>query len=327
MRRRDFIGLLGCAAATWPLTALAQQSAKPVIGYLSYTSPSERPTLLAAFLQGLEQAGYVDGRNVRIEYRSADGHYERLPSLVAELVSLPAAVIAATGGEASGKAAKAATSKIPIVFTMGTDPVKTGLVTSLNRPEANVTGVALISYELDAKRLQLLHELIPKRATIGILVNTKNPSFERILVEMKAAAQVNGQWLMILDASTEAEIESAFASVQPQHIDAVLVTTNPFYEGRRKQLVEIAERYSVPVVYPWREYSTVGGLISYGPKFTESYRQAGLYVGRILNGEKPSELPVVQATEIELLVNLKTAKRLSIEVPTSILLRANDVIE
>jgi putative ABC transport system substrate-binding protein len=327
MRRRDFIGLLGCAAATWPLTALAQQSAKPVIGYLSYTSPSERPTLLAAFLQGLEQAGYVDGRNVRIEYRSAEGHYERLPSLVAELVSLPAAVIAATGGEASGKAAKAATSKIPIVFTMGTDPVKTGLVTSLNRPEANVTGVALISYELDAKRLQLLHELIPKRATVGILVNTKNPSFERILFEMKAAAQVNGQRLMILDASTEAEIESAFASVQPQQIDAVLVTTNPFYEGRRKQLVEIAERYSVPVVYPWREYSTVGGLISYGPKFTESYRQAGLYVGRILKGEKPAELPVVQATEIELLVNLKTAKRLSIEVPTSILLRASDVIE
>jgi putative tryptophan/tyrosine transport system substrate-binding protein len=327
MKRREFIALLGSAASAWPLAARAQQRSVPVIGYLSFTSPDERPTLLAAFLQGLEEANYVVGQNVAIEYRSAAGHYERLPALAAELVNLPAAVIAATGGEASGKAAKSATSQIPIVFTMGTDPVIAGLVASLNRPGGNVTGVSLVGYELDAKRLQLLHELVPKATTIGVLANVKNPSVQPALAAMKAAADVNKQRLVMLDAGTEAELESTFASLQSQRIDALLITTNPFYEGRRDQLVALAKRYSVPVLYPWREYSVVGGLISYGTSFTESYRQAGLYVGRILNGEKPADLPVVQATKFEFVLNLKTAKTLGIDVPTAIVLRADEVIE
>ena len=327
MRRREFITLLGGAAATWPLAARAQQPALPVIGYLSFTSPDERPTLLTAFLQGLEQAGYVVGRNVAIEYRSAGGDYERLPTLVAELLKLPVTVIAATGGEASLRAAKSATSQIPIVFTMGSDPVKAGLVASLNRPGGNATGVSLVGYELDAKRLQLLHELVPGATTIGILANAKNPSVRAALADMNAAADVNGQRLIILDAGTDAELESTFASLQSRRIGALLVTTSPFYEGRRQHIVALAKRYSVPVLYPWREYAVLGGLISYGTSYTESYRQAGLYVGRILNGEKPADLPVVQATKFEFLVNLKTAKALGIDVPTALLLRADEVIE
>jgi putative ABC transport system substrate-binding protein len=327
MRRREFITLLGSTALAWPLSARAQQPALPVIGYLSFTSPDERPTLLTAFLQGLEQASYVVGHNVAIEYRSAEGHYERLPALATELVKLPVAVIAATGGEASGRAAKSATSQIPIVFTMGTDPVEAGLVASLNRPGGNVTGVSLVGYELDAKRLQLLHELVPKATTIGVLANVKNPSVQPALAAMKAAADVNKQRLVILDTGTEAELESTFASLQSQRIDALLITTNPFYEGRRDQLVALAKRYLVPVLYPWREYSVLGGLFSYGTSFTESYRQAGLYAGRILNGEKPADLPVVQATKFEFVLNLKTAKTLGIDVPTAILLRADEVIE
>jgi putative ABC transport system substrate-binding protein len=225
------------------------------------------------------------------------------------------------------RAAKSVTSQIPIVFTMGTDPVKAGLVASLNRPGGNVTGVSLVGYELDAKRLQLLHELVPKATTIGVLVNAKSPSVQPALAEMYAAADVNGQRLVVLNAGTEAELEATFASLQSQHIGALLVTTNPFYEGLRQQIVALAGRYSVPVLYPWREYSIVGGLISYGTSFTESYRQAGSYVGKILSGEKPTDLPVVQATKFELLVNLKTAKTLGVDVPAAILLRDDEVIE
>ena len=326
MKRREVIAALGSAAA-WPLVARAQQPAMPVIGYLSFTSPDERPTLLTAFLQGLEQAGYAPGRNVKIEYRSAEGHYERLPALVAELVKLPATVIAATGGEPSGRVAKSATSQIPIVFTTGSDPVQGGLVASLNRPGGNVTGVVLFGFELDAKRLQLLHELLPKAKTVGVLVLTGRPAVESALADMKAAAVANGLHLVVLDANTDHELQATFASLQSRQIDALLVTTNPFYEGRRQQLVAFAERHSIPALYPWREYSTIGGLISYGPSFTESYRQAGLYVGRILNGEKPANLPVVEATKLEFIINLKTAKKLGIEVPTSLLLRADEVIE
>jgi putative tryptophan/tyrosine transport system substrate-binding protein len=297
-----------------------------VIGYLSFTSPDERPTLVAAFRQGLEQAGFVVGQNVTIEYRSAGGNYERLPALAAELVKIPVAVIAATGGEASGRAAKAATSQIPIVFTSGSDAVKGGLVASLNRPGGNVTGVSLLGYELDSKRLQLLHELLPRALTIGVLVNTTSPA-QPNLPDMKAAAAANGQQLVIFDARTDADIEATFASLQSRGIDALLVTTNPFYEGRRAHIVALAKRHSVPALYPWREYTAVGGLISYGTSFTESYRQAGLYVGRVLKGEKPSDLPVVQATKFELLVNAKTAKALGLSVPPSILVAADEVIE
>jgi putative ABC transport system substrate-binding protein len=327
MRRREFFTLLGGAALARPLAARAQQPSMPVVGYLSFTSPNERPTLLAAFLQGLEQAGYVGGRNVAIEYRSADGDYERLPPLANELVKLSAAVIAATGGEASAKAAKRATSQIPIVFTIGNDPVTAGLVASLNRPGGNATGVSLVGYELDSKRLQLLHELVPKAMIIGVLANEKSPSVQPALAAMNAAAHVNAQRLVILDVGTDVELDSTFASIQSQRIDAVLVTTNPFYEGRRQHIVALAERNAVPVLYPWREYVGVGGLISYGTSFTESYRQAGLYVGRILSGEKPADLPVVQATKFELLINMKTAKTLGLDVPTGLLLRADEVIE
>jgi putative tryptophan/tyrosine transport system substrate-binding protein len=325
--RRQFVTALGAAVSAWPLAARAQRSAMPVIGYLSFTSPNERPTLLNAFLQGLEKTGYVVGRNVAIEYRSAGGDYERLPALVTELVHFPATVTAATGGEASARAAKNGTSQIPIVFTTGSDPVEAGLVASLNRPGGNATGVSLVAYELDAKRLQLLHELVPKATNIGILANAKNPSIQRALAGMNAAAEVNGQRLIILYAGTEAELESTFASLQSAHVNALLVTTNPFYEGLRQQLVALAEHYSVPVLYPWREYSISGGLISYGTSFTESYRQAGSYVGKILNGETPADLPVVQPTKFELLVNLKTAKALGLAVPPTILVAADEVIE
>ena len=326
MRRRDFIrGMAGCAVA-FPLAVRAQQPAMPVIGYLSFTSPDERPTLLAAFRQGLEQAGFVSGRNVAIEFRSANGSYERLPSLAEELVKIPVAVIAATGGEVSGRAAKAATSQIPIVFTSGSDAVKAGLVASLNRPGGNVTGVSLLGMALDAKRLQLLHELVPRASTIGVVGNPKSPALSA-LPEMKAAADANGQRLVVLEAQTDADLEATFASLQSRGVDALLVTTNPFYEGRRDQIVALAKRHSVPVLYPWREYSAAGGLISYGTSFTESYRQAGLYVGRILKGEKPADLPVVQATKFELLVNVRTAKALGLTVPPSILIAADEVIK
>jgi putative tryptophan/tyrosine transport system substrate-binding protein len=327
MRRREFIILLGSAGAAWPLAARAQQRSVPVIGYLSFTSPDERPTLLAAFLQGLEEANYVVGQNVAIEYRSARGHAERLPALVAELLKLPATVIAATGGEASARAAKSATSQIPIVFTAGSDPVNAGLVASLNRPGGNVTGASVAGSELDAKRLQLLHEFVPKAAIIGVLIDPNNSAIQPILADMDAAADVNGQRLVILNASTEAELKLVFASLQSQHIDALLVTTNPIYEGRRQQLVALAERYSVPVLYPWREYSVVGGLISFGASFTDTYRQVGSYVGQILKGAKPSDLPVVLPTKFELVINLRTAQALGLSVPTTLLVSADEVIE
>jgi putative tryptophan/tyrosine transport system substrate-binding protein len=315
------------AAVTCPFGARAQQQPLPIVGYLSFTSPDERPTLVAAFRQGLQQAGFVIGQNVAIEYRSAGGKYERLPALAAELAKIPAKVIAATGGEVVARAAKTASSQIPIVFTSGSDAVKGGLVASLNRPGGNVTGVSLLGYELDSKRLQLLRELLPRSSTIGVLLDASNPAIAATLPQMKAWADSNGQKLVVLDAPNEVAIDATFASLRSKGVDALLVTTNPFYEGRRDDIVALAKRHSVPVLYPWREYSVAGGLISYGTSFTDSYRQAGLYVGRILKGEKPADLPVVQATKFELLVNIKTAKSLGITVPASILVAADEVIE
>jgi putative tryptophan/tyrosine transport system substrate-binding protein len=326
MRRREFFGVLGGAVAAWPIPASAQRP-MPIIGYLSLTSPDERPTLLQAFFKGLELAGYVVGRNVAIEYRSADGQYEKMAALAAELVNMRVAVIAATGGEASARAAETATSQIPIVFTVGSDPVEAGLVAAFNRPGGNATGVSLLAYELDAKRLQLLHELVPQVATIGVLAVTNSPSVARTLSAMQAAADTNGQRLVLLNASSETELEPTFASLGPKGIGALLITTSPYFEGRRTQIVALAQRHSVPALYPWRDYAAAGGLISYGTSFTESYQQVGLYVGRILKGEKPADLPVVQATKSELIVNLRTAKSLGLDVPTSILLRADEVIE
>ena len=326
MKRRELLKLLAGIAGAWPVAVRAQQPAMPVIGYLSFTSPDERPTLLAAFRQGLEQAGYVIGRNVAVEYRSAAGKYEPLPLLAAELVKIPVAVIAATGGELPARAAKAATSQIPIVFTAGSDAVKSGLVASLSRPGGNVTGVSLLGMALDAKRLQLLHDLVPRALVIGVLANPKSTALSEFS-ETKAAADANGQQLVVLEAETDADLEATFASLRSRQVDALLVTTNPFYEGRRGQIVALAKRYSVPVLYAWREYSVAGGLISYGTTFTESYRQAGLYVGRILKGEKPADLPVVQATKFELVINAKTAKALGLTVPPSMLIAADEVIE
>ena len=326
MRRRDFIKVIAGSAAAFSFAARAQQQALPVIGYLSFTSPEERPTLLAAFRQGLEQAGFVIGQNVAIEYRSAAGNYERLPALAAELVKIPVAVIAATGGEITGRAAKAATSQIPIVFTAGSDVVKGGLVASLNRPGGNVTGVSLLGMALDTKRLQLLRELAPRATTIGVMANPNSPALAD-LPNTKAAAQANGQRLIVLEAVTDADLEATFASLQARGVNALLVTTNPFYEGRRSQIVALAKRHSVPVLYPWREYVTAGGLISYGTSFTESYRQAGLYVGRILKGAKPADLPVVQATKFELVVNAKTAKELGLTIPSGLASIVDEVIE
>jgi putative ABC transport system substrate-binding protein len=326
MRRRELLRLLAGIAGAWPLAVRAQQPAMPVIGYLSFTSPDERPTLLAAFRQGLEQAGYVIGRNVAVEYRSAAGNYESLPLLAAELVKIPVALIAATGGELPARAAKAATSQIPIVFTAGSDVVKSGLVASLSRPGGNVTGVSLLGMALDAKRLQLLHDLAPRALAIGVLANPKSAALSEFS-ETKAAADANGQQLVVLEAETDADLEATFASLRSRQVDALLVTTNPFYEGRRGQIVALANRYSVPVLYPWREYSVAGGLISYGTTFTESYRQARLYVGRILKGEKPADLPVVQATKFELAINAKTAKALGLTVPPSMLIAADEVID
>ena len=308
-------------------SAHAQKQPLPIVGYLSFTSPEERPTLLAAFRQGLQEAGFIAGQNVTIEYRSAGGNYERLPALAAELAKIPVAVIAATGGEPVARAAKAAASQIPIVFTSSSDAVKGGLVASLNRPGGNVTGVSLLGYELDAKRLQLLRELLPKAATIGVLLNVDNPAMSASLPEMKRAADANGQRLVVLDARTDADIDATFVSLRSKGVDALLISTNPFYEGRRDHIVALAKRHSMPVLYPWREYSLAGGLISYGTSFTESYRQAGAYVGRILKGEKPADLPVVQATKFELLVNVKTAKTLGLTVPPALLIAADEVIE
>jgi len=271
MKRREFIGI-AAGAATLPLAARAQP-AMPVIGYLSLTSPDERPTLLAAFLKGLEQAGYFIGRNVAIEYRSADGHYERLPALAAEIVNMRVAVIAATGGEGPARAAEGATSQIPIVFAVGVDPVQTGLVAAFNHPGGNATGVSLLAYQLDSKRLQLLHELVPQASMIGVLVATKSPSVARNLSDMQAAAGTSGQRLVMLNAGNETDLEATFASLGPQGIGALMITTSPYFEGQRIRIVALAQRYSVPVLYPWRDYATVGGLISYGTSFTESYQQ------------------------------------------------------
>ena len=310
-----------------PSVAPAQQQARPVVGYLSFTSPDERPTLVAAFRQGLAEAGFVAGQNVTIEYRSAGGKYEQLAALAAELVKIPAAVIVATGGEVVARTAKSATSQIPIVFTASSDVVKSGLVASLNRPGGNATGVSMLSYELDSKRLQLLHDLLPEASTIGLMVNADNPTIAATIPNMSAAAEANHQKLVVLDARTEAEIDATFASLRSRGVDALLVATNPFYEGLRDHIVALAKSHAVPVLYPWREYPVVGGLISYGPSFTESYRQAGNYVARILKGEKAAELPVVQAAKFELLVNVRTAKSLGLTVPPSVLVAADEVIE
>jgi putative ABC transport system substrate-binding protein len=327
MRRRDFIKVIAGSAAALPLAARAQQTAMPVIGYLQSASPSYFAQFSDAVRQGLNEIGYVEGQNVAIERRSAEGDYDRLAALAACLVDRQVAVILATGGSDPAKAAKAATSNIPIVFVSAADPVRTGLVASLNRPGGNVTGVSLLASALDAKKLGLLRELAPKASTIGVLINPDYPSANSQREETQQAAARLGLRLLMLSARADGEIDFAFASAAKQGADALLVATDPFLLSRRERLVALAARYAVPAIYAQREVVSGGGLISYGPHFWDGYRQAGAYVGRVLKGEKPADLPVLQPTKFELVINLKTAKALGLEVPDRLLALADEVIE
>jgi putative ABC transport system substrate-binding protein len=304
-----------------------EQPEMPVIGFLSSASPDAFGYLVSAFLQGLNDAGYMESQNVAIEYRWAAFVYDRLPALASELVRRPVTVIFASGGVAPTVAAKKATTTIPIVFTTGTDPVKTGLVASLNRPEANVTGVSFFASSLGAKRLELLRELVPAAATVAMLANPTNPTADSEVQEAKTAARALGVEFQLVMAETESQVDTAFASLSRQRIDAVLLQTDPLLLGYRAQLVALARRYAIPTIYQFREFAAGGGLISYGPSNANAYRQAGVYTGRILRGEKPGNLPVQLPTRFELVVNLTTAKTLGLEVPPTLLARADEVIE
>ena len=327
IKRREFITLIGGAAAAWPLTAWAQQAAMPVIGFLSSTSAVPFAPFLAAFHQGLGESGYAEGRNVAIEYRWADNQYERLPALAAELTRQQVSVIVASGGPVTAMVAKAATSTIPIVFTATSDPVKLGLVASLNRPGGNVTGWGGFTAELEPKRLELLRELVPNARVIGALINPGRTDAEGQSRDVQAAGRTLGLKVIILPASSGPDIDTAFASLAGQGIAALLISSDPFFVARREQLVALAARHAVPAVYVNRQFPADGGLASYGNNVAEGYRQAGIYAARILKGEKPADLPVVRATKYELVINLKTAKALGLEVPASLLARADEVIE
>ena len=327
MERREFITLLGGAAVACPLAAHAQQPALPVIGFLNSGSPADWTRLVAAFNQGLSETGYVEGRNVAIEYRWAHGQNDRLPELAAELVRRQVAVIAALGGTTPALAAKAATATIPIVFVSGNDPVESGLVTSLGRPDANLTGLSVFSSLLGAKRLELLHELVPTAALAMLANQTTASSASSELQIVQAAADKIGRQVRILNVSTDRELDAAFAAILEQRIGGLLVLGEPFLSSRRDQLVLFTTRHAIPTVFAWRDFVTAGGLLSYGTNLRASYRLAGTYVGRILKGAKPGDLPVQQPTTFEFVLNLKAAKALGLTIPTSILLRADEVIE
>jgi putative tryptophan/tyrosine transport system substrate-binding protein len=329
MRRRDFIAALGGGAAVWPRAARAQQPAMPVVGYLSAVSTDISTDLLRrAFRQGLKDTGYVEGENVAIEYRSADNRLDRLPALAAELARRRVAVIAAPGGPAPALAAKAATTTIPIVFTVGEDPVGLGLVASLARPDGNLTGINFFVTELAAKRLELLRELVPAAKRIAVLVNPANAAnTEATLRDVEPAARAMGLQVQLLNADTSREIDAAFATFVHERPDALFVPSSPFFLSRRLQLVHLATRHAVPAVYAFRDYADVGGLISYGASLTDAMRQVGVYSGRILKGAKPADLPVVQPTKFELVINAQTARVLGVTVPPSLLAIADEVIE
>ena len=326
LRRREFITLVGGAAA-WPMTVRAQQQAMQVVGFLHSASPGPYARMVAAFREGLKDMGQVEGRNVAIEFRWAEGDADRLPSLAKELVARQVAVIAAVGGNVSALAAKAASSTIPIIFNTGGDPIKSGLVTSFNRPTGNVTGVSFFGVALGQKRFELIRALVPSATIMGILVNPEFPDTTLELNEVQTAAAASGQTLHVFSAATVPDIETAFETLVHQQIGALVVSSDPFFNSRRDQLVALSARHAVPTIYQLREFAAAGGLISYGNNFADLYRQVGVYVGRILNGEKPSDLPVVQPTKFELVINLKTAKALGLTIPDKLLVAADEVIE
>jgi putative tryptophan/tyrosine transport system substrate-binding protein len=324
MKRREFIALLGGVAA-WPLAARAQQV--PVIGFLSPGFPEPSSFLVTAFREGLKEASYVEGQNVTIEYRWAKGQYDQLQTLAADFVRRQVAVIAATGGTISAQAAKAATATIPIVFNVGDDPIKSGLIVSFNRPGGNLTGVNTQSPALEPKRLGLLRELVPQAAIVAVLLNPTNPDADLQSRDLQVAATAIGQQLRIFNASSEGDLDAAFAALVQQRADALLVGNDVFFTNRREQIVALAARHAVPTIYAFRQFAESGGLMSYSTNLVEVYRQVGLYVGRILKGEKPADLPVVQPTKFELVINLKTAKTLGIKISDNLLSLADEVIE
>jgi putative ABC transport system substrate-binding protein len=330
LKRRDFIALVGGAAAAWPLAARAQQPVMPVVGYLNNASPNNTyaSAYAASFRRGLGDLGYVEGNNIAIEYRWADGHNDRLPALAADLVNSRVAVIVATGATAGVLAAMAATKTIPIVFITGGDPVESGLVASLNRPGANVTGVSFLSNTLPGKQLELLREIAPKAALVGVLVNPTNPALaEPLLKAVQPAAQTLGLQLHVLHASTEGHLVAAFDALAKLRADALLIGTDGFFTNRIELLAELTVRHRLPAISSYREFPSAGGLMSYGTSVTEAYREVGVYTGRILKGEKPSDLPVMQATKFEFVINLKTARTLDLTVPVTLQVGADEVIE
>jgi putative ABC transport system substrate-binding protein len=327
MRRRDFITLFGGATAAWPLTAHSQTRARPVVGILSATASDAPRNLIEAILRGLGKMGYADGDTVSIEYRWADGDYSKLSQLASELVSRGVSILVANGSADAAKAAKAATSTIPIVFAIGGDPIKLGLVQSINRPSGNITGVSFFFSALNAKRLEIMREMIPSLARVRFLVNPENSVTESDISNLEEAARTLMMQVKVAKATTVREFEPAFVSLAASNVQALLVNTDGFFVGRRADLVALAARFSIPTSYSGRPYISDGGLLSYGTDVDEMYQQAGVYVGRILRGAKPADLPVMQPTKFELIVNLKTAKALGLDMPPTLLTRADEVIE